>query len=422
MNIHLTTTWQRTTFSLLLAVLGLCAHGTAALAFDYEVEVGAEGGYYPAVHGGRGARPYSILGGKQDLTFVPVDAELSLRLRKDFRPPGCSESITRCDGKFEYSIRRGTLTYGGDWLRLTAGYFMENWGETFGIYPLDVVNPKDITDYAFADSADTKLSVLGVNSTLLLGSVKVQGILVPKPTKEPLPEQVFGLRVEDKVDFSAGDDAEYGGRVGALLGGVDLNLYFYDHWNRQPVFANAFENFSETYLIRRASTVKTSGASYSYATTAMVFRGDFAYHQSQPVTIITRESLTTGKSFEPMVTNQFQGIIGVDYTTESGWTTGVQYHNEVWKDLTSDLMRDRLRHWLSAQLIKNFADGDWETKLFLFRGLDNNDIWAQPRVTWHPTGASSLSAELDLVDGKGDGYLERLRDEDRLWLRAAYKI
>jgi len=406
-------------------VLGLCAWDSGALfaasslSINPTVEAGYETGWHKASRSQRISRPFLLAGVKPE--WGPMVFDLGLRVRKDYKPAPCGKSLSRCDDRTTLDIRSANATFNSDLMKITAGYFIESWGETFGVYPLDVVNPRDHGEVAFTEFEETKLAVLGLNSTVYAGPVKVQAIVVPKPARADLPETVFDLTMRDEVSFEAGADMEYGGRASTLLSGIDVSLFFYDHWNRMPVFANIRENFKNV-LVHRAYTVKTYGASYSYATQAMVFRGDFALHQGQPVTTTTLESLVAGKLNTPVLTDQFQSILGVDYTTEGGLTTGVQYHLEVWKDQVSEVMKNNNRHWVSTQVVKAILDGAVEFKLFIFRGLDNNDILARPLVTWHPTEATSLSLEADMVEGKGDGYLEPLREEDRLWLRGSYKL
>ena len=223
------------------------------------------------------------------------------------------------------------------------------WSETFGFAIADVVNPRDFRDALFTDPDWTRLSVCAWNTQVFLDKLTLQAVVTPVSRFNKLPVPVANPEPA----------AEFGGRASYLFDfGLDLGLFYYRHWNRVP-WPQPLEK------------VHTLGFTGSQSAGDWVFRADSVVHfgmRGQP----TRSQL----------------IIGADRTESETFTWGTQYHLD---------RAEQTQHWLSALVRASWADRKWEAELFAFRGLDNADLWVQPKITWYFLDALAWSVRLDLV-------------------------
>ena len=63
------------------------------------------------------------------------------------------------------------------------------WGESFGFYYADIVNPKDLRELGIGDLAANRLQVPMLNANFIYGDYSLQAIYIPKPFFDIIPSQ-----------------------------------------------------------------------------------------------------------------------------------------------------------------------------------------------------------------------------------------
>gem|GEM_PF-511489 len=331
---------------------------------------------------------------------------------------------TEATGEF----RAANLKFQSEKLAITVGAQEIAWGETFGFHIADIVNPRDLTDPLFNDPEWQREAVVALNSQLLLESWTFQFIFTPFtrdsdfasplgffPVAEPPPEPT-------SAKFRRfGRDTEGGFRLGHLfVSGFDVNAFVYSHRSRNPAFQLGVGP-SGPELFPIDLRVLSVGMSGSYAAGDFVFRGDVIHHSGIPV---TAEDLGS-----PIVQNQTQSILGIDWTlAESQWTFGGQYHADFWSRGSSRTPRGLVSlHAISGRVAKPLLDGKLLPEIFVYQGLTARDRWIQPRLTWFPWQGLSFSLRADFVEARSsvrleDGVLAPLADEDRVLFWTSLKF
>jgi len=365
-----------------------------------DAELGYQGAY--RLDGGRFTRNrfYGILRGKtlweSDDPETPSQFSIQSSVRGFLDPTDYDE----------LSIRALNLNWTRDHFSITVGAQEVAWGETFGFFISDLVNPRNLRDPLFNELNWIREPTTIINTQFFLGKLNLQFILTPVPRNNDFPESIDGISVLEPREFSLDrpiQDAEYGIRAGYLFdSGFDLSTFYFRHWNRNPVFTPRISN-GELVLDPIVERTHSFGASFSQTLSDWVFRGDTVLHVDMPL---------------PEQRTVSQSILGTDFRTEDGWSLGAQYHLDLWAN--------EQRHWIGTRFEKPFFRDHLVPEIFFFRGINNADFWIQPQITWNILDPLTFSLRADLIlnsiDSSKKGYLTSLKDEDRILAWLAFRF
>lgn len=322
-------------------------------------------------------------------------------------------------------IRSAKMQRLGDTTSLVVGFQEIAWGETFGVFIADIVNPRDLTDPLFNEIAWQRRPVFAINGQLFDDPWSFQVIVTPVPRHNLLPGRNSAFYLFPPALAAAplvplpdynfddfGHDAEYGGRLGFLFkSGLDLSAFYYRHWNRNPIWAVQALGGTPS-LVPVLDRIHTMGTSFTKAKDEIVYRGDLLVHVQQP---------WSPAAFGTVVRRDvWQMILGLDTLSAESWNWGAQVHVDHWKEST--LL------WVSGQASRVLCKGKREVEIFVFKGLNNHDFWVQPRLTWNLEKGVTVSLRADIVSGTTrtggarDGIVGPFKDKDRLFLWITRKI
>lgn len=355
-----------------------------------------------------------------DVGGIAFESNLKLRAWVDTLPGGFQS---------ELSVRAASISTTQKSWRLVGGFQEIVWGETFGYPILDIVSPRDYRDPLLLDANWVRLPTASLNAQYFLGPTTLQLVVTPfarsplfpspgSPIDPTVGSTVLGLSATSGTDLSQfGASSEYGGKVSHLFtSGIDLGLIYYHHWNRNPVYkitpsGSATPPFNVSPVEQKVDTL---GGTLSASLDHWVLRADQAVHLNQPLQNGGLGSLENG--------TQWQSVLGTDYTSDDGWTAGLQVQTTV--DFFATTTRSF--KWLSSRANKKFFNDHLEADLFVLVGLDNPDLWFQPKITWNLGEAWSLSLRADWIGYRGgspsQGYLWIVRDQSRVFSWITFRI
>ncbi|MBI1859845.1 MAG: hypothetical protein HYR96_02875 [Deltaproteobacteria bacterium] len=150
----------------------------------------------------------------------------------------------------EVWLRDTFLQYRNDWLTVRAGNQRVVWGEVFGFYYADIVNPKDMRELGLGDLSLNRLSVPMIDVVVSFSAAALEFLAIPRPVFSKMPSVVgdFAFPFHDVVSsgsVSFGEDsgkdlslsnAEFGLRGSKQWSGTDLSLFYFYYWDRIPTF------------------------------------------------------------------------------------------------------------------------------------------------------------------------------------------
>jgi hypothetical protein len=293
---------------------------------------------------------------------------------------------------------------------ITLGLQEIAWGETFGLYPLDIVNARDYQDPFLSDLKWTRIPVFALNYEYFGDKWSAQGIVIPKPKNskfpqkggafDTTPEAYSALAREETAAPQLIYDSEIGGRLGYLFDfGLDLDLYYLYHRNRNLVLD--LKNLS--ILSPVSKQIHSVGLSSTFATGDFVFRLDFVNHFNRPI--------NDPESFAVKELNNMVGVFGFDFSTEDKFQFGVQYHH--------DSFTEFYYNWISSQMSLPLFGDLMEISFFVFWGLNNQDLWYQPTLKVYATDQLFVSLWADIVSKqapKKAGQMSAFSEHDRIFL------
>lgn len=242
--------------SLALAALFASSGAAAKWGFSTSYKITAESRLaYHALTPRDLASHRHILDAEQTLTFDPDwQAVVGLRAYADGAfsvNDGRYGPQVRHDESSELRLRDFYLQAKTRSLLVKLGNQQVVWGEAFGFYYADLINPKDLRDFGLRDLTAQRLMMPMLNTVFFLKGLSVQFLFAPKPFFNLVPgvdgdfspwKYLFGgapVRLVDTTQgkFSIGD-GELGVRLTTLLHGYDLGFFFFTYFDRQPVYTS----------------------------------------------------------------------------------------------------------------------------------------------------------------------------------------
>lgn len=332
-------------------------------------------------------RPYAILTGRYIPGSIPqpfrVQFEAAVRGWYDFAGSPAADP----------RALKATLT--ANRVKAAIGLQTIAWGESYGMYVADIVNPRDLRDILFNDIAWTRIPVFAANVQLLVESFSLQLIGVPLGEHNLLPAtgSAGDFFPVNAVHMEAprphlGADSEFGARLGWLFSsGFDASLLFYQHRNRNPVYQPVLQN-QQLHLQPVIETVRTVGATFSHAWSAVALRGDAVYHFDTPIQDYADFSIHHG--------GLGQAVVGADWISDLLGELTLQAHVESSAHHTYV--------WASFRAARDFLAEVLGAELYVFKGLNNSDLWAQAQLHWRPGGDWTLTLRGDLLGPPNAGH------------------
>ncbi len=312
----------------------------------------------------------------------------------------------------EIAPRNAHVSFTRNDLRIRVGYQVLNWGETFGIPPTDIMNPRDYRNYDFLDSPRNKLSIPLASASYTFADGSVQGFVSPRRNAPRLPKSLGGVAIDD-TNLRDGwfQSAEAGARFSYVLSSMNFDITYLFQANRFPVLDQRLAG-TAPQLVQTLGNVHTVGLSASKGFEEVVIRADGRYTADHPVG-------TTLAAPTRTYMDSYSAVVGADWTPTfiDGFTIGAQAqldrHPVPGVDtqfganllLRKSLFRDKLE-----------LEGQY------FQGLRLSDHFLQTGITVRPAGTWTAKVFLQSFKPDGSSPLRFLGSYDRLGGEVAFSF
>ena len=337
-------------------------------------------------------------------------------------------------------LNEAYLTVDTEKFDLIVGRKMMRWGTGDGINPMDLINPRDYRDPISGGRSDTRVPILLADGMFLIGSVTVEGVIIPKPevNKFSLPDSPWepeGLRnlrrsaatgaivlsPAEKPDnwFS---DAEYALKISTVWKGCDLALLYYNGYTDNPAFhrkylADGKMQFTATYPHYQAY-----GLNFAKGFDRVTIRGELAAKKDLLFSIDPDDKKYREDSDGLVGRNLYQGVIGIDRTFFTDLYTNFQFFADYIADGQKSLVVKRKTHGIAFEIRDKFLDDDLSAG---FRGsyFTSNDgsvieIFAEYKIgdNWQ------IAPGCLVFNGSQDSRFGQYRKNDMFYLRLRYSF
>lgn len=316
--------------------------------------------------------------------------------------------------EFEPNVYLGVLYQ--NW-SIKTGFQVLSWGQSFGAFSADLVNPKDLRDPLNTDPIWRNIPTFLLNLEYFFDGGGVQAFFNPLPRNNKYSssdkESDFLKSQNSPIKFAEADpfnknttstEFEYGAKINRIFkSGIELSFFGLHHWNRNAVYLRTLES-GIPKLKPQKFQLQSYGLGFSKDLNdfkeGLVLRGDYVAKLNDQRSDPTGSFLIKGTRFEY--------ITGLDWSSDDGWTLGAQAINYV-----TDYKSESLG---SLRAVRKLWDDKIEISAFYFVGLNSIEQWFQPKLSWIPKSWIEISVSADFVDADSQdpwNTLSPVKFEDR---------
>lgn len=248
--------------------------------------------------------------------------------------------------KSEFAVRDLYLQYKRRRFQLRFGNQQLVWGEAFGFFFADVINPKDTREFGLGgDLAAQRITVPMATAIFFFPKGSLQFVYIPKPyfNLTPALGSDFSSRLDELFPTVATEisaprslpfafsNGEFGMRVGSVVVGWDLAFFFLTYFDRAPVYSLDLTptraNFIQTH-----PKLTTVGLTGTKDFESWLFRFETLYTRNRPINTFNINPLNLSQSLRTERTDEWVGVLGVDYTRWRSWRAGGQISHHLLAD------------------------------------------------------------------------------------------
>lgn len=312
---------------------------------------------------------------------------------------------------------------------LRAGAQQVVWGETFGQFYSDIVNPKDYRDGLFGDISESRLTVPMLNTKFIFTKTSVQGILIPKPffSVLPMPGSDYAFPFEQYLPSSAvhinrqtdlpmtQENAECGGRVTEEIGGYDFSAYYFNYYDRLPYYTLSPDAVLPQSIVlnEQHGQVQTTGLSMTKEWNGYVVRAEALRTQGRKVPILAWNAIGVDQ-----VNNDIY-VLAMDTPTFGRTNFSLQWSEDILDENPTGLLRPRVQSFASIRLQRPFFQ-DHELELIYIFSLSDHGQRIQMKYGFPLSHSLDLKLGVDWLEGPRDSEFGHIEKASRAFMLLAY--
>jgi hypothetical protein len=224
--------------------------------------------------------------------------------------------------------------------RLRFGQQQVAWGETFGFFYADLVNPKDLRERSLGRLSELRLPTPMANIQWAGESLSFQFLYLPlfTPDRNPTPGSDFfpdlssletqpGLKLDTTSGYKMDDPkGDFGGRISGTIKGVDIALLYFNYIDRQPYYQLKPEALFDQRLLlqRRYRRIQSSGLTFSTEVgDGWIIRSENVYTPSRSFNAFDKADLIETESAQRV------HVLGIDAPKFEKLHMGIQISNDL---------------------------------------------------------------------------------------------
>ncbi len=330
----------------------------------------------------------------------------------------------------ELDLRELALEYRGRSATVRLGRQQVVWGKTDGLRLLDIVNPLDLREFLLDDYVDLRIPLWMVDAEWFFGDQAIQVLVIPDLTfndhadpggelaipldlpRSPVP---VGLGRTEEPD-SRPSTWEYGIRWSGRAGPWELTANALYGWADDPVPFRRLASGPTVRVDPRIPRRRTLGMSGDVPLGPGILRAEATFTPDAYRDVATPDGLG-----RPERQDLLSYALGWDWI-RSNWLISPQVFHEVVLDPSPDLLGESDRSFATLLLQRKLRQDRLTLRLFALRGVDNDEAWISPEISYRWLGRLELSLGADLFEGAADGLFGQFDGKDRLVVNLTYSF
>ncbi len=339
------------------------------------------------------------------------------------------------DDSRDLRFRNAYVQYRSDNLFLRIGNQQVVWGEAFGFFYSDIVNPKDLRYGLFGDFSQIRLQTPMVNAKLTLSELSLQAIVIPKPYFNiiPSPGNDFAYPYQRVVPVPTIDinrqttlplalsNMEAGTRASYLIDRLRFSALHFTYIDRSPCYVIDSANQVLTTLVldERHSRVQSFGITGTddFGGFVVRFEALTTRNRTLPISVST----ASGTTLSTTKLDDYIYVTGLDIPTWEKWNLGFQWSQDILSKNEPGLFRYQVISLASFRLQRPFFRNQSGELLYTYSVRD-----AGQRVEFNYliplSGKIETTLGLDVLGGPPSSYFGSIYQATRAFILFKYFI
>ncbi len=321
-------------------------------------------------------------------------------------------------------LREAYVEISTDSIDFRIGKQLVIWGKADGAFIMDIVSPKDLSQFLNPEFEELRLGVTGIRTDLYLDKIQLQAIWLPwfTPAITPSPGSLWYRAAVTPLpvttlspvlpahDLSSG---EYFGKLTWSVARLDLELaggYLWDDLPAARVVARTGPPSPSLTLQPEYYRTIMAGGNASLPIGPAILRAEAAYVHGKrfqadpslvPVGYIEKGSL--------------QYLVGMDFAL-AGMNMNLQFIQDIVMDHVSAIQRLPVKTTVMAGLAAAMFRETFTVEFLAYAGLETSDLLLKPKLTWDISDGIELSGGAMIFFGDS-GDFGRYSDNSGAFLK-----
>ncbi len=414
---------------LLMVTLLLGGMTVPAQAFDTDVpwlEPFSIKGWAEAIQSMRTHRPNDSLTSR---------ARLRLELEADFDAfygfvSADAEKNWQIDSETGIELQEAWVEYATSRWDLRVGRQIVIWGSADGVQITDIISPPDYTESITRDLDEIRMPVDAAKLRLLGDVINAELIWIPvfeaavQPSGDnpwavatDLPDNVHVNMADIDEPSTSLENSEIALKVAAYLSGLDVAASAFHTWDDNPTYHRTVRSEDDDVFVDytpRHHRLTVLGLEFSRPWSDFVFRGEAAYY-------IGKYQATKNISIDPIQTDLFKWLVGVDWTPGNDWSVIAQATCETIMDHDERMANEAMEPMATLSISKDLLNDTLTLSNMLYYDLNDNEIYTRPKADYALTDAWHLMTGADIFCGD-DGDFGAYRNNSQVWVKVKYSF
>lgn len=330
----------------------------------------------------------------------------------------------------ELELRDAYLQYSQGGFLARVGNQTVVWGEAFGFFYSDLVNPKDLRESTLSglvDLADLRKPIPMLNLQWLGDKTTLQALYAIGPTGNKIPDlnspyspisqsslPSGELQLVDKTDS---DSSDWGARIGHNFGNLDTSVFWFHHRDRMPFEKAVIRSLAPLAIDieLHQKEVDAVGVTATWQMNEHLLRFEEVSWLNRRFNTLQASQLATEDS------DNHVAVLGWDLPEWSNWRLGAQYSYDLIFTDSPTLGRRQTEQLFSTHVYRESAAGHWVDLIHAVSVVDGSSL-----TTLKAAFARSSNLEflfgLESMQGKTQSQFGRFQNGSRvlIGLRGAF--
>jgi hypothetical protein len=307
------------------------------------------------------------------------------------------------------------------------------WGKAEGVFITDVVAPKDLREFLLPDFDEIRLGINALKLNYYFTNSTLEAVWTPvfTPTQMPdegsiwRPEMNFPMAPE--FDFSRSEvntsleNSEIYLRFSQMGSGFDYELVGGYFWFDDPAlhitreFDPGSMQLTGITVAPEYHRVTMGGGSISMPVGPLLLRAEGAYYSGRYFQ--TTNPMVPGSKLKK---DNLHYMAGLDYNLW-GITLSAQFIQEYILDYEEGMQNDELDNTMTFLAKKDFFREKLWLELFSYIGINNEDAFIRPKVTYNFADGFEVLGGANIFLGD-KGRFGQYKDNDMLYVKFKYSF